>query len=88
MVVAVAGDVDGATAPSLDAALSQVGGGGQSIVVDLGDLRFIDSTGLNCLVRAANRVRPEGGNVTVRNLRPHVRRLFTIAGMQQVVEIA
>ena len=93
VVVAVDGDVDGASAPALDSVLARAvdtrpAGSGDALVVDLSRLRFIDSTGMNCLVRAANKLRPEGSSLVVRGARPHVKRLFTIAGLQQVIDVA
>lgn len=90
IVVSVDGDVDGGSAEALDEALERAvaerNGARRQVVVDLSGLRFIDSSGMSCLVRAANRLRPDGASLVVRGTRPNVRRLFTIAGLQQVVE--
>ncbi|MER7583731.1 STAS domain-containing protein [Kitasatospora sp. NPDC097691] len=52
-IVTVVGDLDHDTGDQLRAALARpVGDGIERILVDLGDLRFCDSTGLHNLIRA------------------------------------
>ena len=66
-VVAVHGDVDLYTAPRLwetiDAATTEIP---RELVLDLTDVRFLDSSGLSVLVRAHKRLRPVDGKVVVR----------------------
>jgi len=58
VVVAVVGEVDVATAPQLDAVLSDlIAGGAVTLVVDLSEVAFLDSTGLGVLVKAVKRTR-------------------------------
>ncbi|MGI5166197.1 STAS domain-containing protein [Spirillospora sp. CA-253888] len=70
VVVAVAGELDIATAPALEEALSvpALPEGRTHVAVDTADLRFCDSTGLNVLVRAWKRLRERQGRLIV--LRP------------------
>ena len=65
-VVALAGDLDIATAPSLRDELSGVVVQGDDVVVDLTGLRFIDSTGLGVLVAARRDAIDRGHKVTLR----------------------
>ncbi|WP_238008971.1 STAS domain-containing protein [Dactylosporangium sp. AC04546] len=51
LTVRVAGDLDLATADELAQAVAAAGEGYQEIVVDLADTRFIDSAGINALLR-------------------------------------
>ena len=57
-VVVIRGELDLATAPDLEAALTGRLDAGQDVVVDLRELAFMDSTGLRVLV--ASHVRVEG----------------------------
>src|SRR5881396_2723587 len=61
-IVAVSGEVDLYTAADLRAALSHaVEEGCTSLVIDLTDTHFMDSTGLSTLVSAQKRMRSRGG---------------------------
>ncbi len=51
VVVTVAGEVDMTTAPGLTKAFDGVAGSVRKVVVDLGGVTFLDSSGLNALVR-------------------------------------
>ena len=59
--LALSGELDLASADQLEDAIRQAEkGGGLRIVVDLSDLRFMDSTGLSVLLRAHARSREDG----------------------------
>jgi anti-sigma B factor antagonist len=66
-VVAVSGDVDLSTAPDFEDELSRAieTGLGGPLIVDLSDVTFIDSTGLNALVRAFERQRLAGSSLAL-----------------------
>ena len=53
------------------------------IVVDLGALEFIDSTGLSVLVEATRRSRENGNRFRVRGATGQVRRVLEIAGVHE-----
>jgi len=55
-----------------------------SVVLQASGMEYIDSTGLGALVSALNRVRQFGGGITVCGLKPHIKRLFTITGLDGV----
>jgi anti-sigma B factor antagonist len=66
-VVEVSGDVDLGTAPDFEDELSRAveDGLGGGLVVDLSGVSFIDSTGLNALVRAFERQRLAGSSLAL-----------------------
>ena len=66
-VVVVTGDVDLGTAPDFEDALSRAVEErlGSGLVVDLSGVTFIDSTGLNSLVRALERQRLAGSTLAL-----------------------
>jgi anti-sigma B factor antagonist len=84
-LVRVDGELDIATAPDLEAVLLRPRPPGERVVLDLGALRFIDSTGLRVLLRARVAAREGRWELFVRNVPANVRRLFTIAGVQDAV---
>jgi anti-anti-sigma factor len=88
-VIAVAGEIDGATAPELESALRHFER--ESVTVDLSGVTFIDSSGLGTLVEAQKRISAAGGQLTVTGSQPNVRKVFEIsrlAGMLRVHETA
>lgn len=62
--VVVHGEIDITSAPALDEALS--GMHGDSVVVDLSQVTFIDSTGLRVLVMARTRLEADGSRLVLR----------------------
>ncbi|MBV6696743.1 STAS domain-containing protein [Kitasatospora aureofaciens] len=87
-IVTVAGELDHDTADGLRAALTGSADDGiQRIVVDLGELRFCDSTGLNILLRARLDAETAGLRLELAGPRPVVARLFAITGADSVFRI-
>jgi anti-sigma B factor antagonist len=65
-VIAVAGELDIATAPKLCARLDATRTGRRPrLLVDLTDVDFCDSTGLRALLGAASEVRAHGGRFAI-----------------------
>jgi anti-anti-sigma factor len=77
--IVVHGDIDVAGGPILEAALLRREGEGV-IVIDLGDVYFIDSSGLRSLLGASRRARARGSSVVLKRVGPEVLRLLEITG--------
>jgi anti-anti-sigma factor len=83
VIVAVAGDVDLASAPELGEELSSHAGG--HLVVDLSAVEFLDSTGIDVLVRAYQTQSSTSHTFrTVGETEP-VRRVLEIAGLLEML---
>lgn len=86
VVIAVAGELDMATAPYLqqqvDDALEQ---GLHHLVFDLAGVPFCDSTGLSVFVRAKNRCDDLGGYVRLAAPQRGVRRILEVSGLVEVL---
>jgi anti-sigma B factor antagonist len=83
--LAVSGEVDIATAPQLRTALADaIGGSPRGVELDLRDCSFIDSTGLQVIVRAAVALAERGGWVSLGRPPEHLRRLFETAGLDHI----
>ena len=85
--VALSGELDIATVPILNdqlAALEQ--DGSKVILLDLGDLNFIDSTGLFALVPAYMRSRLNGQRFLLVGASPSAKRLFELTGTEFLLE--
>ncbi|HEX7166421.1 MAG TPA: STAS domain-containing protein [Acidimicrobiales bacterium] len=89
-VLRVTGELDAATAPTLDEYVRRVEAEQQvldEIVVDIGDVTFIDSSGLSVLVAAHKRLRREDTGLVVANPSSQARRVFEIAGLHSVLTV-
>jgi anti-anti-sigma factor len=84
--LALSGELDLASADELDEVIRQAeSGDGLRIVVDLADLRFIDSTGLNVLLKARARSRENGHRLTFEPSRHDaVTRLLTLTQTAEI----
>ncbi|MEN3361408.1 MAG: anti-sigma factor antagonist [Mycobacteriales bacterium] len=87
-VLEVAGEVDVYTAPGLRDRISDLLDGGQHrLVVDLGGVEFLDSTGLGVLVAGLNRAREVGGSLSLVCPQERVLKLFRITGLDEVFTV-
>jgi anti-sigma B factor antagonist len=84
-VVRLRGELDVATAPDLAGTLLKPRPAGERVVLDLGELRFMDSTGLSVLLRAEGAAREGNWQIVLRAVPPNIRRLFEIAGVADAV---
>ena len=84
-VVSVEGEVDLVTAPHLRKVLSDVANtkGVQCIVVNLGGVGFLDSTGIAVLAGATKRCRAAGLDVRLCCVQPQLTRLFALMGLDR-----
>jgi anti-sigma B factor antagonist len=83
--VAVAGEVDVATAPQLrEALLEVIDSGARSLRLDVADVAFIDSAGLGVLIGVLKRVREADGTIELVNLQPAPRKVVEITGLDEL----
>lgn len=75
-LVSLSGELDVATADGLFEWVSDIAG--STIVVDLSEVTFLDSSGLALLARLRNRF---GDEVVITRPRPNVTRVFEITGL-------
>jgi anti-sigma B factor antagonist len=84
--VTVSGELDQSTAPELRTALSEVlGDRPGSVLVDLSDCAFIDSTGLSLLVETKRHLAEDSRRFGVCCPDADVRRLLELTGIDQAV---
>ena len=84
-VLEVGGEVDVYTAPRLRERLVElVDGGARQVVVDLGRVDFLDSTGLGVLVGALKRLRAAGGSFALVCDKEPLLKIFRITALDQV----
>jgi anti-sigma B factor antagonist len=86
VVVAVVGEFDMLTSPTLEHALAEaVGMAGGPVVVDLAACTFVDSSALGALVRVTQRLEQLGRELRIRDPRPHVRRAIDVTGLDRLL---
>jgi anti-sigma B factor antagonist len=76
------GELDLAGARKMEASLAaaEQGDGPMRLIVDLGRLQFIDSTGLRLLLQADARAKERGYELVLRPGAPAVQRVFEVTG--------
>jgi anti-sigma B factor antagonist len=86
-VLRVGGELDLHAAPQVRGALDElIEKGARSVVLDLSETSFIDSTALGAIVGANKRLAPEGGLELVCT-NAHVLRIFGYAGVDDILSI-
>lgn len=88
LVVAIAGDLDLGSAPALESALADLAPFGRPVVIDLGGVEFIDSSGMRSLLAVNEMVLGAVGSaVTLAGGTPATKRLIELTGIDQVFRI-
>ena len=82
-VVAVAGEIDIATAQDLASVLNDFAQ--ESVIVDLSAVTFIDSSGLAILVEARRRMSSAGGQLAIDRVQPNVLKVFEITRLTELI---
>ncbi len=80
-------ELDLYAAPELREAVFSAIRNGATIVVDLLDVTFIDSTALGVLVEAAKKTRSSGGSIAVACRNPNIVRVFELTGLTRVIAV-
>lgn len=76
--LALVGELDLATVPGLEHAVTRAcGAGAQHVVLDFGGVEFLDSMGLHAIMRLRRRT----GRISVVHASSHVRRVFEVIGI-------
>jgi len=87
-LITVSGEVDLATSPELDVAIiAAIDSGTPSVVIDLTDVSFMDSSGLGVIVRALKRCREAENDLDLVITNERVLKVFGITGLDQVIPI-
>ena len=86
--IALNGELDVSTVPAFNKQLSELRHKGfHSIVLDLSEVSFMDSTGLSAVLVAEMHARMRGQRFSVVEGPPHVNELFRLTGVDNFLEI-
>jgi len=83
----VSGEIDAHSADRFATALDSVGDDLETIVVDLSEVTFMDSSGLRVLVGAQQRGDAGGPNLVLRSPSHQIVRLLDLAGLAETFDI-
>ncbi|MGC1307704.1 MAG: STAS domain-containing protein [Phormidesmis sp.] len=87
-VLTPAGILDGTKAKEIRAQVdSALDGGTKTLLMDLKDTTFVDSSGLGTLVSVLKKVRLNNGDMSVCSINPQVKMLFELTSMDRVFTI-
>ncbi|MET9803538.1 STAS domain-containing protein [Streptomyces sp. NPDC006368] len=88
MLLKVVGEMDLATAPAVADAALVLPMGGKTLRVDLSGVSFMDSSGLNVLLRLRRRMYGEAGHLLVSGLQEQPAALLRLTGTYELLTAA
>jgi anti-anti-sigma factor len=81
-VVAIKGELDAYTAPGLEEQVTKLmDDGANTVVLDLAETGFLDSSGLRAILTSQRRLSEAGGELRLRSASEPVTRLLEITGL-------
>ena len=87
-ILTCAGDIDLSSAPQLRAALATIFSENKPrLLLDLGGVGFMDSTGIGIIVNTLNIVREKNGACAFSGAGPRVHRILQIAGLTNALPL-
>jgi anti-anti-sigma factor len=87
VILRVTGEIDLATVGTLAMCLEHTAADSSGeLIVDVGAVTFIDSTGISALMRTHEALQQAGRRLRVRNPGPVVHRVLLVAGIDQLLE--
>lgn len=85
--VAVSGELDAYTAPTLEDYLQSRLAGGEPVRLDLAGVTFMDSSGVRVIVNADNELRSAGSELVICDPSPVVARLLQLTSLDDRLTI-
>jgi len=88
VVLALAGELDMATAPDLrQAIVAVVADGATDLVLDLSEVSFCDSVGLGIIVGGLKRARSHGGDLRLRAVPDRLADTLALTGLDRAITV-
>ena len=88
-IVSVAGRLDGAGAPEIEAHCNTlIKGGVTRLLLDVAGVDYISSAGLRSVLVMAKSIKAVNGSLVLCNLSPMVREVLAISGCDQILTLA
>ena len=87
VTLTLSGELDLSGIDAFDEALSAIAPDIRSVVIDLGALTFIDSSGIGCFVRARSAAQENDWSLQLRSPSPLVRKVLDVIDLGESIEI-
>jgi anti-sigma B factor antagonist len=88
MIITIAGELEATRGSELGQVCDRLlAEGRRKFVIDLKDVKFVDSSGLSTLIRCLKRVRSNAGNLILINLQSPVRRVIELTRLDRAFDI-
>jgi len=81
MIIAISGDLDIVTSPELDECLTQAESSHSTIILDFGEVSFLDTSALAVIVGHWKRAEAKGGTLALANARYRYTKTLWITGL-------
>ena len=62
-------------------------GGARKVLIDLGDVSYIDSASIGCLMDIHRLLQDKGGTVKLSGLQPRVETMISMTGVHKIIDI-
>ena len=87
LCVSLTGEIDSATSEDFYAEINAIyTNDKKDIVFDCTALDFIDSTTLGTFVKIFKQLKADGNKLTLKNMRPRIKKLFEICALDRIME--
>jgi anti-sigma B factor antagonist len=87
LVLRIGGELDAASCKTIEPTMTAAIASASAVIVDLGDLTFCDSSGVGLLIGSHTKAVAGGTALSIRNVRPPVRRIFEITNLDDVITL-
>jgi len=57
----------------------------RSVILNLQDVRFVDSSGLGVIIGRYKKLLPLGGNIKITNVPPHIYKIMELSGLPKII---
>jgi len=87
-ILAVTGEIDVHTAPQFKQAVAGlITQGTRHVIIDLGEVGYMDSSGFSTLLSATKHLRPDGGAVHLVGPKPLILRMLQLTRLDTLLEV-
>ena len=57
----------------------------ESIIFDVGNLNFMDSSGVGVIIGRYKLITSKGGKIAITSMKPQIRRIYEICGLKKII---
>jgi anti-sigma B factor antagonist len=86
LVVALRGELDAVTSPEFTTSLLELADG-PDVILDLGGLSHLDSSGISAFIAVHRRATRQGGVLALTRVPPFVSRVLTLTQLDRVIPV-